>query len=456
VLGRFLFLACALGLAACNLPQDDASRTYSGKLGPETNLLVMTAAGRMVVERPNPLPADPTTEHRGPSIICTEPPPDVANALATLLAAQLSGKGPGGATGTGGLTSSSSEAVAELGGRSTALLGLRDGLFKACEAYANGIIGDDAYTLLLTRYGQLMVTLFLGQDVSSAAAQQAKAAAPPPVTESSNSGNNNGAASGAGGPKGGGGGAGAEGGAFNARAVVHPASPLSQNVSFIGSGRPPAPVPVAGDPSAADQAAPAPAGAALSGTVTLTLPSGTSTNIVKLSQVPAGTAPDAQPENGQGVIIVNQGGKYYQQEFPLKTLAARQPSTTTTKTSTSVGMSPAEALSNMQQAYFNLGKDSFSTLLVACINEFDQTRPSIHQGHWNIWLRTVCDQVAAIKSLSLLDVAQVVTGLSGADRQKLINSLPNKPVLPPGYVFPYGQQQTPPLPGGLTCNPAMR
>ena len=177
----FLSLAFALGVAACNSLQNDASRTYSGKLGRETNLLVMTAAGRIVVERPNPLPADPAAGHGGPSIICTEPPPDVANAVATLLAAQLSGKGPGGATGTGSLTSSSSEAVAELAGRSTALLGLRDGLFKACEAYANGIIGDDAYTLLLTRYGQLMVTLFLGQDVTSAAAQQAKATAPAPA-----------------------------------------------------------------------------------------------------------------------------------------------------------------------------------------------------------------------------------------------------------------------------------
>jgi hypothetical protein len=70
-----------------------------------------------------------------------------------------------------------------LAGRSTALLGLRDGLYRACEAYANGALGADAYALILSRYGQLMTTLFLGQDVTGAAGTEARAtASSPPVT----------------------------------------------------------------------------------------------------------------------------------------------------------------------------------------------------------------------------------------------------------------------------------
>jgi hypothetical protein len=70
-----------------------------------------------------------------------------------------------------------------LAGRSTALLGLRDGLFRACEAYANGVIGADAYALVLSRYGQLMTTLFLGQDVTGAAGTAAGGSVQsPPVT----------------------------------------------------------------------------------------------------------------------------------------------------------------------------------------------------------------------------------------------------------------------------------
>ena len=68
-------------------------------------------------------------------------------------------------------------------GRSTALLGLRDGLYRACEAYANGAIGADAYALVLSRYGQLMTTFFLGQDVTGAAGTNAgPTVQSPPVT----------------------------------------------------------------------------------------------------------------------------------------------------------------------------------------------------------------------------------------------------------------------------------
>jgi hypothetical protein len=79
----------------------------------------------------------------------------------------------------GSFNSASAEAIKELAGRSTALLGLRDGLFRACEAYSNCIIGDAAYALVLTRYGQLMTTLYLGQDVSGPT--------PPPSNETTNS-----------------------------------------------------------------------------------------------------------------------------------------------------------------------------------------------------------------------------------------------------------------------------
>ena len=123
-----------------------------------------TADVRMITQRnrqgsPNP-------------IICTEPSPDVAKALST--AAQLTGSGGNGTTtGSLGAGGASAEAALALAGRSTALLGLRDGLFRACEAYANGVIGADAYALVLSRYGQLMTTLFLGQDVTGAAGTEA-------------------------------------------------------------------------------------------------------------------------------------------------------------------------------------------------------------------------------------------------------------------------------------------
>ena len=146
-------------LAGCSILEDDVARGFaqSGSLTPAT---FTTADVRMITQRnrqgsPNP-------------IICTEPSPDVAKALSA--ATQLTGSGGNGTTtGSLGAGGASAEAALALAGRSTALLGLRDGLFRACEAYANGVIGADAYALVLSRYGQLMTTLFLGQDVTGAA-----------------------------------------------------------------------------------------------------------------------------------------------------------------------------------------------------------------------------------------------------------------------------------------------
>jgi hypothetical protein len=150
----------ALVLASCSFLEDDVARGFaqSWSLTPAT---FTTADVRMITQRA-----------RNGQIICTEPSPDVAKALST--AAQLTGSGGNGTTtGSLGAGGASAEAALALAGRSTALLGLRDGLFRACEAYANGVIGADAYALVLSRYGQLMTTLFLGQDVTGAAGTEA-------------------------------------------------------------------------------------------------------------------------------------------------------------------------------------------------------------------------------------------------------------------------------------------
>jgi hypothetical protein len=161
---RYVVLGfAALVLAGCSFLEDDVARGFaqSWSLTPAT---FTTADVRMITKRdregsPNP-------------IVCTEPSPDVAKALSA--AAQVSGSG-GNGTATGSLAAggASAEAVTALAGRSTALLGLRDGLYRACEAYANGAIGADAYALVLSRYGQLMTTLFLGQDMTGAAGTEA-------------------------------------------------------------------------------------------------------------------------------------------------------------------------------------------------------------------------------------------------------------------------------------------
>lgn len=156
---RFLrFAVCAIvatALARCAEIEGDAAGAYvTGRHVGQTNLAFTTADDRIVIERPR-VGADKER------VICTEPPPDTAKVMQTIL--QATG---GTMMVNAGVSAGISEAALELAGRSTALLGLRDGLYRVCEAYANGAIGADAYALVLTRYGQLMSTLFLSQDIA--------------------------------------------------------------------------------------------------------------------------------------------------------------------------------------------------------------------------------------------------------------------------------------------------
>ncbi len=158
-------------LCACNLVEDDIARTHERSRSFDTPAAYMTADARIVTQRIHPV--------TGRSVVCVEPSPDAIRAVASSGNAAL--KGGNGAVTVGlDLSGTSSEAAAELAGRSTALLGLREGIFRACEAYANGIIGADAYGLILAKYAPTMTTLFLAQDVSGAgsAARQASATAP--------------------------------------------------------------------------------------------------------------------------------------------------------------------------------------------------------------------------------------------------------------------------------------
>jgi hypothetical protein len=159
----------ALALAGCNTFEDDAQRAYTRSNALTFPAAFTTADVRIITERENPV-----THQR---VVCTEPSPDVAKAISTAFA--LSGQGGNGqASGSLGASGASAEAVAELAGRSTALLGLRDGLFQACQAFANGAIGADMYALIISHYGQLMTTLFLGQDISGMPQPVAAVASP--------------------------------------------------------------------------------------------------------------------------------------------------------------------------------------------------------------------------------------------------------------------------------------
>ena len=69
------------------------------------------------------------------------------------LEAQAAGQGGGAAS------ASLNEAVAATGLRTQTIQLLRDGLYRACEAYLNGAIDEFGHALLLNKYDETMVSL---------------------------------------------------------------------------------------------------------------------------------------------------------------------------------------------------------------------------------------------------------------------------------------------------------
>jgi hypothetical protein len=87
--------------------------------------------------------------------VCAEPSPDALSAIAApgALEAQVAGQGGGAAS------VSLNEAVASMGLRTQTIQLLRDGLYRACEAYLNGAIDEFGYALLLNKYDDSMISL---------------------------------------------------------------------------------------------------------------------------------------------------------------------------------------------------------------------------------------------------------------------------------------------------------
>ena len=105
-------------------------------------------------------------------IICTEPSPDVAQAISAALtaAAQVDATLPNGLkiSGSGSLGSSYVASIAQLGERLATVQLLRDKMYRACEAYQNGAITDTSYTLMLSRFDKTMASM-LASEVAAGA-----------------------------------------------------------------------------------------------------------------------------------------------------------------------------------------------------------------------------------------------------------------------------------------------
>src|SRR5580700_270628 len=149
--GLSVALACVLSaaLGGCAIFADPNAWPQKFPYADSENI---AASGnvRFVNDRPRYVPG------RGIVMtMCNEPMPDVSVAFGTSLAAQANITGQG----SGGFSAGTSEAALALAGRTASVLALRDGLYATCQAYTNGALGQSAYALGMSQYGNLLVAL---------------------------------------------------------------------------------------------------------------------------------------------------------------------------------------------------------------------------------------------------------------------------------------------------------
>lgn len=92
-------------------------------------------------------------------LVCAEPSPDALSVASTSLNVSGEINAPSDGTGKGQIEKILKEIAQELGSRDTTIQLLRDGLYRQCEAYLNGVIDSDEYKKLTNRYVDAMITL---------------------------------------------------------------------------------------------------------------------------------------------------------------------------------------------------------------------------------------------------------------------------------------------------------
>ena len=167
-------VATSMLVAAC-----DPHPPRTAALPTDGQLLLVNPAMSMVTERQRPISGAFSSR----AILCVQPNPDWASTLSRMVQVSGSGSG-GGASGSLNGTVNNSESASQLAGRTAGVVALRDGLYSACQAYANGVIGQDAYALILSQYGDLLVALAAPSPVAAPAPAATPAAGAASKTES--------------------------------------------------------------------------------------------------------------------------------------------------------------------------------------------------------------------------------------------------------------------------------
>lgn len=173
-LGRVAALPLLLAATAC-METASFGDVQTQRHGAQDRLTVVS----------RPLTISPAGTVRPSQIVCQEPSPDVLEAVqrasSISLPVSVSGAGPEVMSERNiqaalAFSRAQTNAVAQMTERLATIQLLRDGLFRACEAYQMGAVGPITYAMMLSRFGSIMVTLLGSELVAGAFGRELAAA----------------------------------------------------------------------------------------------------------------------------------------------------------------------------------------------------------------------------------------------------------------------------------------
>ena len=156
--------AALISLTGCTTAQNSIFRSFDLDDGRS----IATDASQRIVINTKTHPTSRPGRVNPERIVCAEPSPDVASIVANTFGFGLNVLGKGNAALAGG----QGTALAQLAERTITVQLLRDQMYRACEAYANGAISGTEYSLLMSRNNDAMVTLMLGETASRTVGRQ--------------------------------------------------------------------------------------------------------------------------------------------------------------------------------------------------------------------------------------------------------------------------------------------
>ncbi len=147
-------LVLAIALSGCT-----GTIYHSGRMGDNIDTISMGARQRVVVSnhvgKRTVISKDETRVTEPQDVFCAEPAPDVMTAISANFGAGVNIP----ANVKADVASQLAESAVNIGVRTQTIQLLRDGLYRACEAYMNGAISHTEYQLIVKGYGDAMITL---------------------------------------------------------------------------------------------------------------------------------------------------------------------------------------------------------------------------------------------------------------------------------------------------------